>query len=132
MHQCVRNAIHRGRETILVVDDTVEVRRMTCEALESHGYTVLEAADGHEALEVFEANQNGIHLLLTDVVMPRMNGGELAERIRRINPRLRMIFMSGYTHDPCARQAAQLTTFLPKPFTSNTLTRTVRELLDAE
>ena len=118
-----------GRETILVVDDTVEVRRMTCETLARYGYTVLEAGDGREALQVFENHGEGIHLLLTDIVMPGMGGGELAQRLRRIKPELRMIFMSGYAGEPWVRDA-QLARFLAKPFSSHTLARTVREVLD--
>jgi two-component system cell cycle sensor histidine kinase/response regulator CckA len=119
------------KETILVVDDTEEVRKMVCQILAQHGYRVLEASDGTEALAVSEAHNHGIHLLLTDVLMPHMNGGELAERLSRINPRIRMIFMSGYTDDVRVQKTAQSATFLPKPFTSRTLTSKVREVLDA-
>jgi len=128
----MKNARNSGRETILVVDDTAEIRRMICQTLAHNGYTVLEAADGREALEVSEAHNHGIHLLLTDMVMPRMNGRELAEELCRINPDLRMIIMSGYACDERVRQADCVAAFLPKPFTSHVLTRTVREVLDAE
>ena len=119
------------KETILVVDDTDEVRNMVCRILSQHGYHVLEAADGTEALEVSEAHNHGIHLLLTDVVMPRMNGEELAQRLCTIIPRLRLIFMSGYMDAGSLRRSAGAATFLTKPFTAHTLTRKVRETLDS-
>jgi len=116
-----------NRETILVVEDTEEVRRMICQILMQHGYKVLEASDGVEALKVYGAN---IHLVLTDVVMPKMNGRELAEQLRRINPATRLIFMSGYSDDPLVNRIEQLSVFLAKPFTSMALTRKIREVLD--
>ena len=120
-----------AQETILVVEDTDEVRKLICRILAEHGYKVLEAADGDEALQVSEAHDHGIHLLLTDMVMPRMNGGELAERLRSLIPSLRMIFMSGYTDSIRIHQGGQVTTFLAKPFTPHALARKVREVLDA-
>ena len=100
---------------------------MICQILIQHGYNVLEAADGVEALKVYGAN---IHLVLTDVVMPKMNGRELAEQLRRINPATRLIFMSGYSDDPLVNRIEQLSVFLAKPFTSMALTRKIREVLD--
>ncbi len=117
----------RSRETILVVEDTEEVRRMICLVLQQHGYNVLEAANGVEALKVYGSN---IHLVLTDVVMPEMNGRELAENLRRINPATRLIFMSGYSDDPLVNRIERLAVFLAKPFTSVALTRKIREVLD--
>ena len=119
------------KETILVVDDAEEIRRMVCGILSRHGYHVLEAADGTEALEVSEANNHGIELLLTDFVMPRMNGGELADRLCSVIPRLRLIFMSGYMDVGALQHMAGTATFLSKPFTAHTLTRKVRETLDS-
>ena len=119
----------RGQETILVVEDTDDVRRMICQILLQQGYRVLEASNGHEALELC-SSYDDIHLLLTDVLMPRMDGGELAEHVRRLNPRLPMIFMSGYADDDVVRRATRLAAFLAKPFTSATLTRKIREVLD--
>ena len=121
----------RSKETILVVDDTDDVRRMICQILLQHGYHVLEATNGQEALELCSSYGNPIHLVLTDVVMPHMNGGELAEHVRRMNPRLPMIFMSGYADDALVRHMARLAVFLAKPFTSVALTRKIREVLDA-
>jgi two-component system, cell cycle sensor histidine kinase and response regulator CckA len=122
-----RTAAGPTRETILVVDDTEDVRRMIRQILVQHGYNVLEAANGVEALKVYSSN---IHLVLTDVVMPEMNGRELAEQLRRIDPEMRLIFMSGYSDDPLVHRLEQLAVFLAKPFTSVTLARTIREVLD--
>ena len=124
-----REAVRR-RETILVVEDTDDVRKMICQILLQHGYHVLEAANGQEALELCSSHGNLIHLLLTDIVMPRMNGGELAEHVRRMHPRLPMILMSGYADDDLVRHLARLAVFLAKPFTAVALMRKVREVLD--
>jgi two-component system, cell cycle sensor histidine kinase and response regulator CckA len=121
---------NRDRETILVVDDTDDVRRMICQILLSHGYNVLEASNGLEAVELTGACKN-IHLVLTDVIMPQMNGHELAEHIRRTKPATRLMFMSGYSEDPLVRPLGHLSVFLTKPFTPNTLALKVREVLDA-
>ena len=118
-------------ETILVVEDTDDLRRMICQILLQNGYRVLEACDGVEALRVCSSHDDAIHLLLTDVIMPRMSGGELAERLRRLNPQLPMIFMSGYTGEDEVCRTAALAAFLAKPFTSVALTQKVREVLDA-
>jgi CheY-like chemotaxis protein len=120
----------RGQKTILVVEDTDDVRKMICQILLQNGYRVLEASDGIEALELCNSCQDPIHLLLTDVLMPRMNGGELAERLHRLAPEMPMIFMSGYSDDAVVRRLAQLAAFLAKPFTSVALTQKVREVLD--
>lgn len=120
----------RNRETILVVEDTYDVRKMICQILEHHGYTVLEAANGVEALEISGAYCKNIHLVLTDVIMPRMNGRELAEHIRRTMPSTRLIFMSGFTDDPMVNPIGDLPVFLPKPFTPVALTNKIREVLD--
>ena len=120
-----------SRETILVVEDTDDVRRMICRILSEVGYNVLEAADGMQALEVTGAHSRQIHLVLTDVVMPHMNGCELAEHIQRTAPSTRLIFMSGYTEDPVVGPLGRRADFLPKPFTPVTLTNKIREVLDA-
>ena len=119
-----------NRETILVVEDTDDLRRMICQILQHHGYNVLEAADGAEALQVYEGYCKNIHLVLTDIMMPRMNGHELAEQIRQRQPVPRVIFMSGYTDDPLVRPLGRLAVFLAKPFTPVALASKVREVLD--
>ena len=102
----------RTRETILVVEDTDEVRRMICQILLYDGYDVLEAANGVEALELTVGHCKNIHLVLTDIVMPQMNGHELAEHIRRTKPSTRLLFMSGYT-DCSGDQSPRTTAGIP-------------------
>ena len=122
-----------GRETILLVEDEEGVRRFVRSLLEKQGYTVLEAADIEAAHEIARTAAP-IHLLLTDVIMPRMNGPELAERITRMRPGLKVLFMSGYT-DRTIRLQDRLgdeSTFIQKPFTPSALAQKVRELLGAQ
>lgn len=127
----MRDKTSWDKETILVVDDTEEIRKMISLILLQHGYQVLEASNGLEALEITGSHQEPIHLVLTDVVMPRMDGTELAGRLRRLNPRQRLLFMSGYADDALVRRIEKLAVFLPKPFSSRTLTSKIREVLDA-
>jgi two-component system cell cycle sensor histidine kinase/response regulator CckA len=116
-----------GTETVLLVEDDDAVRSVSRRILESSGYTVLEAVDGQEAIEV--ASQHpGIDVLLTDQVMPRMGGRQLATLLVRRRPGLRVIIMSGYQER--ARDSASGSAFLQKPFSAGTLARKVRELLD--
>lgn len=120
-------------ETILLVEDEASVRAVTQEVLEMCGYTVLTASDAAEAIRVFERHNETIHLLVTDVVMPGMNGRDLANRLRQRCPNLKTIFVSGYandaiTHEGNARSAAG---YLQKPFTLHALTSKVREVIDA-
>ena len=115
----------RSGETILVVEDNDQVRRLTCRILRSNGYRVLEATDGERALAL--AADREIDLLLSDVVMPGMGGVELAERLRTERPGLRVLHMSGYTSLPeAAAAAAEL---IEKPFTAEELLARVRALL---
>lgn len=121
-----------GSETILVVDDEMAVRDLVCKVLEAHGYHVLSAPDGVEALNMVDAYKAPIHLLVTDIIMPRMGGRELVTRLVKERSALPVLFLSGYPDasylDVALPQAAQA--FLRKPFTPTTLTRRVRELLD--
>jgi len=121
---------NRTRETILVVEDTDEVRRMICQILLQDGYDVLEAANGVEALELTVGHCKNIHLVLTDILMPQMDGHELAEHIRRTKPSTRLLFMSGYTDYSVINPLGRLSVFLPKPFTPVALTSKIREVLD--
>ncbi|MBL8942451.1 MAG: PAS domain S-box protein [Myxococcales bacterium] len=125
--------IGRGTETILVVEDDVAVRAVAVRALASHGFTVLEAVDGLHALEVARAHRGPIHLLLTDVVMPRMGGKVLAEQLQRERPAMRVLFASGYTRNAIVHQGVleEGTQFLPKPYVPASLVKRVREALDA-
>ena len=122
-----------GSETILLVEDEEGVRDLTREILETSGYRVLEARHGAEALRVGEQHPGPVHLLVSDVVMPQMDGRELADRLRALRPDLRVLFMSGYTADALGHHSAldPGTNLLPKPFSPDALARRVREVLDA-
>ncbi|HZI21844.1 MAG TPA: MASE1 domain-containing protein [Gemmatimonadales bacterium] len=123
----------RGSETILVVEDQEEVRKLAQRVLETRGYTVLTAADGHEALAVAARYAQRIDLLVTDVVMPRINGRELALRIAAVRRNLPVLYVSGYTGE-AIREHGLLepgVAFLQKPFTADALAGKVREVLDA-
>ena len=121
-----------GTETVLLCEDEPDLRELTKEVLEEYGYRVLEAGDGREALEVLEGFSDKIDLLLTDVVMPRMNGSELAARLTRERG-VRVLYMSGYTETSVVRGAAAPGAgFLQKPFSPVSLARAVRELLDQQ
>jgi PAS domain S-box-containing protein len=121
-----------GTETILVAEDEPGVRSLVSHTLRQHGYTVLEAAHGVEALAISERHTKAIHLLLTDVVMPQINGRELAERLVAKHPELRVLFMSGYTDDAVLRRGLCTVdkSFLHKPFTTGTLASRVRQALN--
>ena len=123
-----------GSETILLVEDKRLVRDIARTVLEDGGYEVLTASNGHEALRQCEAHKGTIHLLLTDVVMPRMNGRELASRVRSTRPEIRVILMSGYTKEPepFPESEAGDPDFLQKPVLPLDLLRTVRNVLDRE
>ena len=123
----------RGHETILVVEDDDAARELWVEMLESLGYRVLHAANGLQALETARTEAGKLDLLLSDVVMPRLGGRELAERLQSQHPGLRVMFMSGYTADAVLRQGISDTggSFLQKPFTAQQLARKIREVLDA-
>jgi CheY-like chemotaxis protein len=114
------------------VEDEETVRRLTREVLKTQGYTVLEARDGVEALSIFEQRDGTIDLMLTDVVMPRIGGAELARRVRSISPNMKVVCMSGYTDDALLHHGVSDANiaFLQKPFTPAALTRKVREVLD--
>jgi CheY-like chemotaxis protein len=121
-----------GRETVLLVEDEAGVRNLARQALQARGYRVLEAADGEEALRLCRQYTGRIHLLLSDVVMPRMSGRELRQQMAHLSPNTRVIFTSGYTDDAIVRHGVQQaeSDFLQKPFTINGLLRKVREVLD--
>jgi PAS domain S-box-containing protein len=122
----------KGNETILLVEDEDAVRSLTRYTLQMQGYAVLEAKDGEEALRVAEKNQGGFHLLLTDVVMPRMSGRRLAERLSQTQPGVKVLFLSGYTDDAVVRNGVleAEVAFLQKPFTPSGLAQKVRNVLD--
>ena len=123
----------RGSETILVAEDEDGVRSLTREVLEKYGYTVLEAANGEEALKVAESHEGPVDLLLSDVVMPRMGGPELAQALLAKRPSVKVLYMSGYTDHPMVRRGVVNAgvAFLQKPFTPTVLVSRVREVLEA-
>ena len=123
----------RGSETILLVEDQGDVRDYVRDVLAAQGYTVLLAGDGTAALEAARAHPGRIHLLLTDVVMPRMSGRELAERLTAAHPDVAVLFMSGYPDRAVVDHGilGPGATFLQKPVAPDALARKVRELMDA-
>jgi PAS domain S-box-containing protein len=125
--------VEPGTETVLLVEDEANLRYLARQYLEKQGYKVIEAADGAVAMQIAVAHDKMIHLLLTDVIMPGMNGRELAQRICEIRPNVKVLYMSGYTenvigHDGMLDAGVSL---LQKPFTLRDLKSKVREVLDA-
>ena len=121
-----------GTETVLLVEDDDLVRQFTADALRPFGYQLLKASSGDEALRVAADHTGPIHLLLTDVVMPRMNGRQLAETLQSLYPELKVLFVSGYTDDAVVRRGVHQSevAFLQKPVSPSLLAARVRELLD--
>ena len=123
-----------GTETLLVVEDEPGVRKLICSILRHRGYDILEAAGGKQALALCESHAGPIHLLITDVVMPEMDGRELSDRVATLRPDVGMLFMSGYADNAIVqhRVLEPGTAFLQKPFTPSALADKVREVLDAK
>ncbi len=131
--EVARNGNGCGTETILLVEDEAPLRRMLEESLAHAGYRVLEASDGTDAIRRFEKQAGSIDLLLTDVVMPLVNGRQLAQRMTSAGPQMRVIYMSGYADDVIAYHGIldESTTLIQKPFSPASLLLKVREVLDA-
>ncbi|HTE47550.1 MAG TPA: response regulator [Gemmatimonadaceae bacterium] len=123
---------YRGTETILFVDDNAMFREFGALALRSYGYTVIEAADGEEAIAAIARFVAPIHLVVTDVIMPNLDGHDLVRTLRGWYPNIRVLFMSGYARGEAGvrDQADEATGFLAKPFHVNQLAATMRSLLD--
>ena len=123
----------RGTETVLLVEDEDGVRAVAHRILERRGYHVLQAQNGQDALRIAKEETGAIHLLLTDVVMPRLGGRELAEQLSAVRPEMKVLYMSGYTDDAVVRHGILESTidFIQKPITPEPLARKVREVLEA-
>jgi PAS domain S-box-containing protein len=123
----------QGRENVLLTEDEEPVRRLTRIILEMNGYQVLEAANGDEALSIYKEHKAQLDLIITDVVMPRMSGPELAQTLETLSPGIKVLYLSGYTDDAIVRHGLldQKMAFLQKPFTPDALLRKVREVLAA-
>jgi len=124
----------QGSETVLMVEDDEAVRNFSKKVLKRSGYNILEAQDGEEALMVSRAHEGPIHLLLTDVVMPKMSGRELADRLQELRPETKVLFMSGYTDNAIIRHGTLRSdvNFMQKPFTPELLSQRIRRILDRE
>jgi signal transduction histidine kinase/CheY-like chemotaxis protein len=125
-------ALRRGSETILVVEDEAGVRELAGEFLRAHGYAVLEAKDGIEALEIAARHEGTIHMILTDMIMPRMSGAELVTRLEAIRPEIKAAFMTGYAEYATSGSETpsnQQSSILQKPFSSTSLADMIRSVL---
>jgi two-component system, cell cycle sensor histidine kinase and response regulator CckA len=122
----------RGTETVLVVEDETIVRDLACRVLIESGYRVLEAADGAEAVETFATHRQAISLCVLDVVMPRLNGREVSERVRQLRPGTPVLLVSGYAADvlDSAGPGEDVPELVGKPVVPRELLDRVRELLD--
>ena len=123
----------RGSETVLIVEDETEVRRLAHHVLENYGYVVLSAGRGSEALRLADQHAGPIHLLLTDMVMPETSGPQLAQRIVALRPDTAVLYMSGYTDNAPIGPglSGSPVQFLQKPFSPDDLARKVRVVLDS-
>ncbi len=129
-----RVELPRGTETILIVEDEPQIRHLAFDCLAYCGYDVLSASNGLEALQLIERLQRPIDLILTDIVMPKLGGRELSERMNALQPSAKVLFMSGYTNDSVVNHGILdgATWFIQKPFTLESLGRRVREVLDSD
>ena len=125
--------VMRGTETILLVEDDPQLRQLSSSVLAHCGYNVLTASNPEEGLAICKANHREIRLLVTDVIMPRMNGRQLAEQILKVCPKIRVLYISGYTDNAIVHYGVldPGLWFLPKPFTLSALVAKVREVLDS-
>jgi PAS domain S-box-containing protein len=130
----IESPVQQGSETVLLVEDEEMVRKLVSQLLEGNGYRVLMADGGEEAIELFTNYKEPIDLLITDVVMPKMSGKEVADQLKNVHPETKVLYMSGYTDEAIVHQGivdADIA-FIQKPFSENALARKVREVLNAE
>jgi DNA-binding response OmpR family regulator len=136
MHEIVSSVSesnpHRGHGTILLVEDEARLREITCEILEAAGYRVLKARNALEAISIFNEYKAIVRLLVTDVVLPGQSGRNLANDLRSISAKLRIIFISGYPENAVTRNGIQADGmfYLPKPFSTQSLTQKVIQALE--
>jgi CheY-like chemotaxis protein len=132
--EAIQTQLSRGHETLLVVEDEPAILKITRTTLQRLGYSVIEAASAKEALALAARHEGQLHLLLTDVIMPEMNGLDLYGRIAASNPGIKVIFMSGYSADvfPRTEDGRRDVSFLQKPFSMQQLSAKVREVLDPD
>ena len=130
----VVQGLPRGDETILVVEDEEKVRRLIVEILMKQGYKVLEASHGDNALSIHGKHNGPIHLVLIDVVMPGMSGSELAKRLTSLDPKIKVLYMSGYADNTIVHHGVleKGVSYIQKPFTMEGLARKVREVLESD
>jgi DNA-binding NtrC family response regulator len=132
--EVLKKELPRGNETILIVEDEEEVRKLAGKILERQGYKILETFNGDDALVACEKSRIPIHLMLADVVMPGMSGSELAKLLKPLYPEIKILYMSGYTDDSIVRHGVleKGVNYIQKPFTMEGLARKVREVLEQD
>ena len=129
---CVPEGSQEGSETILLLEDSDQVRNLVLALLKREGYVVLVAESGKKALEILRTHDGPVHMLLTDVVMPEMNGKQFVTQAMVSHPQIRVLYMSGYMDEVLAHHGILDTdvSFIQKPFTIQALSTKVREVLD--
>jgi CheY-like chemotaxis protein len=130
--EAVAGTLPCGSETILLVEDEPTILTMAAAILEGQGYRVIPAGNAGEAIRLFKEQAGRIHLLMSDVIMPEMNGRDLYNELQLINPQLKCLFMSGYTNDVIAPHGVlgETVNFIQKPFSLHDLAKKVRDVLD--
>jgi PAS domain S-box-containing protein len=132
--EVLKEELPRGNETVLIVEDEEEVRKLAGKILEKQGYRILETFNGDDALVACERRKSPIHLMLADIVMPGMSGSELAKLLKPLYPEIKILYMSGYTDNAIVRHGVleKGVNYIQKPFTMEGLARKVREVLDKD
>ena len=122
----------KGTETVLLIDDEEAIRQVGKELLETMGYQVLPAKDGKEAIKLYKKHRDAIEIVLLDMVMPNMGGGETYDTMKKINPEIKVLLFSGYSIDGKATEILErgCNGFIQKPFTMKKLSQSIREILD--